>query len=471
MPSLRGRLTLWITVLLAAVLALAGLLAARDVDRSERAALDERLVRTAELSRATALDAVQQQVPSADDRLDAVLSATHASLRLTLGDAALVETGDPVPRHSRLPKGLSSVRSGGVNYRAYVSDLRDPSLGGLARLELTTRLTALEQRQDRLQNRLLLIGLLALVLAAAGAFVAGGLVLRPLRRLRSAAERIAGEADLGQRVPAERGPSETRSLAAALNAMLTRLSGSAAERERAVEATRRFAADAGHELRTPLTSIQARLSALARHPDEPPERRTEMAEEALGQQRRLVALLDGLQALARGDAAPRLEPLDLAETVDAALAAARDRHPAVSWTARVPNGAISVDAWKPGLRALLDNLLENAARHGRAGGEVRVTLRDGDGPELLVEDDGPGVPNPDRARIFEPFVRLRDDGDGSGLGLALVVQQARHHGAAVEVDSSPALGGARFTVRLPRPQGGLTQCERPGPGIAPYPAP
>jgi signal transduction histidine kinase len=453
MRSLRGRLTLWITVVLAAVLALAGLLAARDVDRSERAALDERLVRTAELSSTTALEAVQQELPSADDRLDAVLSATRTSLRLTLGGTALVETGDPVPRHRRLPKGLSSFRSGGVNYRAYVSDLRDPSLGGLARLELTTRLTPLEQRQDSLRNRLLLIGLLALLLAAAGAFVAGGVVLRPLGRLRSAAERIAGEEDLGQRVEADRGPTETRALAAALNAMLARLSRSAADRERAIDATRRFAADAGHELRTPLTSIQARLSALARHPNEPPERRTEMAEEALEQQRRAVGLLDGLQALARGDAAPALEPLDLADAADAALAGARERHPAVRWSAEVPDGAVLVDAWEPGLRSLLDNLLENAARHGRPGGEVRVTVRGGDAPELVVEDDGNGVPEPDRARIFEPFVRLGDEGEGSGLGLALVAQQARHHGAAITVDASPALDGARFAVRFARHPG------------------
>jgi two-component system, OmpR family, sensor histidine kinase PrrB len=281
-------------------------------------------------------------------------------------------------------------------------------------------------------------------------------VLRPLRRLRAAAERIAGEQDLGQRVTADRGPTETRALAAALNAMLARLSRSAADRERAIEATRRFAADAGHELRTPLTSIQARLSALARHPDEPPERRTQMAEEALEQQRRAATLLDGLQALARGDAAPALAPVDLADAADAALAGARERHPAVRFAADVPEGAITIDAWEPGLRALLDNLLENAARHGRADGEVRVSVHAraagaGEAPELVVEDDGAGVPEADRARIFEPFVRLDEDGaGGSGLGLALVAQQARHHGADITIDSSPALGGARFAVRFPR---------------------
>jgi signal transduction histidine kinase len=331
-----------------------------------------------------------------------------------------------------------------VRYRAYVSGLRDRSLGGLARLELTTRLTALEDRQDRLRNRLVLIGLLALALAAAAVFAAGGLVLRPLRRLRGATAEIAGEQDLGRRVDADRGPAETRALAASFNAMLARLSQSAADRERAIEATRRFAADAGHELRTPLTSIQARLDALARHPDQPPERRTAMAAEALGQQRRLVALLDGLQALARGDAPPALAPLDLADLADAAVAAARGRHPAVAFTAELPSEPVRVDGWEPGLRSLLDNLLENAARHG---GAVRVTLTPA--AALVVEDDGPGVPEDERARIFEPFVRLGDDdGTGSGLGLAIVAQQARHHGAGIGVDRSPALGGARFTVRL-----------------------
>src|SRR3954471_20293857 len=99
MRSLRARLTLWITLVLAAVLALAVLLAARDVDDSERAALDDRLVKTAQLSGQNALEAVQQQLPSADTRLDAVLTATQTSLRLTLGDTTLVETGDPTPPH------------------------------------------------------------------------------------------------------------------------------------------------------------------------------------------------------------------------------------------------------------------------------------------------------------------------------------------------------------------------------------
>src|SRR4051794_41900545 len=105
MRSLRGRLTLWITLVLAVVLALAGLLAARDVDNSERAALDDRLVKTAQLSGQNALEAVQQQLPSADTRLDAVLAATPTSLRPTLGDTPPLETRDPAPPPGRPAKG------------------------------------------------------------------------------------------------------------------------------------------------------------------------------------------------------------------------------------------------------------------------------------------------------------------------------------------------------------------------------
>jgi two-component system, OmpR family, sensor histidine kinase PrrB len=450
MRSLRGRLTLGLTVVLAGVLLAAGVVVERDVDRSEREALDDRLRRTAELSRATALAAVQEEIPSPDDRLDAVLRATRSSLRLVLGGTSLLEAGQPPPSRPRLRPGLSTFEAGGARYRAHVSALRDPSLGGLARLEVITALSALEARRRSLRRTLALLGLVALVVGALGVWLAGGVVLRPLRRLRRATASIAGDRDLERRVADDRGPSEVRELAASFDEMLARLGRSAADRERALAATRRFAADAGHELRTPLTSIQATLSALARHPGLPADRRARMAADALEQQRRLVALLDGLQALARGDASPERSRVDLAEVVDAAVAAVRERHPGVRVGAHLPGGAVPVDAWEPGLRSLLDNLLENAARHGRPQGTVGVALSDGERPELVVEDDGPGIPDADRERIFEPFTRLAANGtEGSGLGLALVAQQARHHGADVEVTRSKRLGGARFVVRFP----------------------
>src|SRR5687768_8881037 len=147
MRSLRGRLTFGLTLVLAAVLVFAGVLAAREVDRSEREALDDRLQRTAELSRATALAAVQEELPSPDSRLDAVLSATRTSLRLVLGRTTLLESGREPPGRPRLPAGFSTFSAGGDRYRAYVTSLRDSSLGGLARLEIVTDMSPVDRRQ------------------------------------------------------------------------------------------------------------------------------------------------------------------------------------------------------------------------------------------------------------------------------------------------------------------------------------
>ncbi len=452
MHSLRGRLTLGVLVVLAVVLAAAGALATRYVVNSERDAFDDRLRRTAELSRATALAAVQEEIPGNDRRLDAVLTATRTSLRLLLGESVLLDTGAPPPRARPLPLGLRTFSSGGDDYRAYVTELRDPNLGGLARLEIVSSLESLEEREAELRQRLFLLGLLTLAAAGVGVWLTADRLLRPLARLRAFASRVAHEDDLAQRAP-EAGAAEVRSLAESFNAMLGRLGTSAADRERALAATQRFAADAGHELRTPLTSVQATLSALERHPDLPADRRAEMARDALAEQRRIVALLDGLQALARGDSSQIAhDDVDLAECVDGVLSAVRDRHPGTEVGVQLPDEPIIVSGWEPGLRILVENLVENAIRHGRDGGRVAVALHyDPSGPVLRVDDDGAGVAPEDRERIFAPFARVEGtDRPGSGLGLALVAQQARHHGATVDVGESP-LGGARFEVRFTPP--------------------
>src|SRR5215470_10471243 len=144
MRGLRGRLTLGITTVLAVVLVVAGVIVARDVDRSERQVLDDRLRRTAELSRATAVTAVQQGLPDVDRRLDAALRATRSSLRLAIGDSVLLDSGVSVPTHGGAPLGLHTVTSGDTRYRTYAETLRDPGLGGIVRLEVTTSLADFE---------------------------------------------------------------------------------------------------------------------------------------------------------------------------------------------------------------------------------------------------------------------------------------------------------------------------------------
>ncbi len=449
MRSLRARLSLGIGLVLTVVLGTAFVLISAYTERTARDTVDDRLRRTAELSRATAIDAVQQSRPDTDKRLDAVLDATRSSLRLTIGDAVVLDGGRRLLRGPSPPTGLRTIISGGQKLRVLVQPLPDAGLGDLARLELVSSLTDAERRQDELDSRLLRYGVAALLLGVLGSYLAAVRVLLPLRRLRLAARRIASEEDLSVRVSETDGPAEVRGLAASFNAMLGRLDTSAQARERALEATRRFAADAGHELRTPLTTVRTTLSSLHRHPEVAAEQRTAMLGDALEEQARLVVLLDGLQALARGDATtPDQADVDLGELVGFVAAEARGRFPDATIAVEVPPEPVMVHGWEPGLRLLAGNLIDNAAHHGRPGGTVTVTL-DADGPVLTVDDDGDGIPEADRERVFAPFARLDPAAgrSGTGLGLALVAQQARAHGATVAAQTSPA-GGARIVVRF-----------------------
>jgi len=149
-------------------------------------------------------------------------------------------------------------------------------------------------------------------------------------------------------MPDDEGPVEVRSLVHALNDMLARLQASTAVTERALQATRRFAADAGHELRTPLTGLRANLDALARNPDLDPHEREALVADMAAEQERIVHLLEGLQALARGEAAESLprEDVELGDLVDAALHSARRRHPGVAYdsTTTSPTRAFAAGA-------------------------------------------------------------------------------------------------------------------------------
>src|SRR3954468_9293669 len=430
------------------VLGISGALISNYAERTARETLDDRLRRTAELSRATAVDAVQNAVPGTDRRLDAVLRATGSSLRLFIDDAVVLEAGRP-PLAGGLPRtGLRTVTRRREHYRVLVTPLRGAGLGDLAKLEVVSSLAGLEARQGKLDSRLTWLWLAALLAAGLGAFLAAMRTLGPLRRLRRAAGRIAAEDGLDVRVSETDGPAEVRSLAASFNAMLSRLSASAALRERALEATRRFAFDAGNELRTPLTTVQATLSALHRHPDVSPEQRDTMLDDALEEQLRLVALLDGLQALARGEApSPEHEDVDRADVVTGTVADTGARYPRTAFALDLPDAAVVLPGWEPGLRLLVANLVTNAAHHGRPGGNVWVTLAGGAAPAATAGDGGDGIAESERDRIFEPFRRLKAAADrpGTGLGLALVAQQAREHVATVRVDASPA-GGTRVVV-------------------------
>jgi len=452
--NLRSRLTLVVVVILGVVLVVGGAVVARDVDRQEHQNLDDRLRRTSELTDESALAVVDRTVPEQDERLNQVLRATGSGIYVTVNRTISYAAGASLPGLTpgaslQARRGFSVRTIDGDRIRIYTKVLRqDPAVTML--LHATTSLRPVTDRRRRMIERLVAIGLAMLLTGGLATWLAADLILRPLRRLRRATASIEGDDDLRHRVP-EEGPTELREVARSFNGMLERLGRSAEERNRALEATRRFAADAGHELRTPLTSVQAALSVVHRHPDVDPATRASIVGDALAEQRRLVELLDGLQALARGDARPGAdEPVDVVDVARDVVADIAGRHPDGTFDVDAPDAAVIVDGWEPGLRLLVKNLVENAARHGRPGGRVTVAVRvprDARGPELVVDDDGDGIPAVDRERIFEPFHRVGADNRGTGLGLALVRQQVGHHGATITVGDAPG-GGARFVVRF-----------------------
>jgi two-component system, OmpR family, sensor histidine kinase PrrB len=386
-----------------------------------------------------------------------LLAESGFFVRVVRDDQVIRTAGDvpsggfPVPEKA----GFETVEADGRRWRSYTVEPRDEgpfqSVQSATRAQFVADLQPVDDRIGSMRTRVAVISGLGIVLAAVLASFLSGLALAPFSRLRRAVAGVTSTRELSHRLPDSGAAEEVNELGRSVNAMLTRLEHSAEETESALVATRRFAADVGHEVRTPLTSIRANVDALRRNPAMNERERKVILDEVAAEQDQLVALLDALQALARGDAGASLpkERLDFAEIVDAAIESARRRHPGAKIEVSATEERQQIVGWPDGLRLLIDNLIENAVRHG--GSRVRVAMRrrDGEGLLLSVEDDGPGVPPVEREHIFERFQRGTGAvGDGTGLGLALVAQQAALHGGKVSVADS-ALGGAAFEVSLP----------------------
>jgi signal transduction histidine kinase len=277
--------------------------------------------------------------------------------------------------------------------------------------------------------------------------------LRPLKVLARKAARISDAEDLGVRVQEPGQPSEVAALAGELDGMLARLDSTIAAREQALLAARRFAADAGHELRTPLQSIRSNLD-IARSSDASPDEQQLALDVATKQSERMNRLVDGLQSLARGEAGlvKSGTQVDLGDIADGAVYVTRTRHPDLSIDVDLPESGPTVTGDGDGLWRVVENLLENAARHGRPGGHItmQVTPLNG-GAEILVDDDGPGIPPAERERVMRRFQRGPGaTAAGSGLGLAIVEAEAHRHGGRLSLGTSK-LGGlhARVSIQTP----------------------
>ncbi|MET8153608.1 sensor histidine kinase [Actinoplanes sp. NPDC049668] len=288
----------------------------------------------------------------------------------------------------------------------------------------------------------LLVGLPLLVLLVGGTtWTVVSRSLAPVERIRRKVEEITGER-LDRRVPEPRPGDEIGRLARTMNRMLARLQDS---RDR----QREFVADASHELRSPVASIRQVAEVAQAHPGALPD--GELAETVLAESARLQRLVEQLLLLTRADDGGARQARTDVDLDDLALAEARRvaRAGVAVDTSGVGAGRVRGDAAT--LAQVVRNLADNAARHATA--VVAVGVREtGDAVEFTVDDDGPGIPAAQRERVFDRFVRLDEararDSGGSGLGLAIVKEIVAAHGGTVAVSPS-ALGGARFTVRLP----------------------
>jgi two-component system OmpR family sensor kinase len=271
----------------------------------------------------------------------------------------------------------------------------------------------------------------------------------PVQQLTNAAKEIARTRDAAVTLPRPVADDEVADLSYTLSQMLRELTASRTELEAMLLRQREFVADASHELRTPLTSILANLELLEAELE---GEDAEMVQSALRSSRRMRGLVADLLLLARADARRERtrEQVDIAQVIRAAAGEAAPLAAGYDLGVDVDEGLI-VEGWRDDLHRLVLNLIENALRHTPPGTDVRASAHapDPEHVQIVVEDEGPGLPPEIRDRAFERFVRgAGDGGRGSGLGLAIVSAVADGHGGTVAYEER-GNGGARFIVTLP----------------------
>ena len=305
-------------------------------------------------------------------------------------------------------------------------------------------LAPVDRAQENLARTFLIAGSLTV---AAALFVAFGVAARlsaPLHRMAAVASEVdAG--DLSHRMP-EGGAREVHQLAQSFNHMLDRL-------EEAFASQREFVSDASHELRTPLTAIRGQIEVLGRSKS-PPRSEVEATVAHVNREvARMSRLAEDLTLLAQTDEgmAYRADWIDLERFVtETSQGVARGARRRVE-VEPVPRGRLLADGDR--LAQVLRNLIQNAIEHTSADGLVRVTASARAGRvRVAVDDDGPGIPPGERARIFDRFHRTDFSrsrrGGGSGLGLAIARAIVEAHGGRIWAEAAPE-GGARIVFELP----------------------
>ena len=340
-----------------------------------------------------------------------------------------------------LPPGSSTVTVNGVDYRVRTIPL-EQSGGILVSIGIRADSILLSRARIPLY---LLIGALAVLVAGGLGWLLAGPAVRPLRRLTEQTRRLGKDTD---QIEAVHGAREAEDLSDAMAQMLRRLADAQLATTNSLQAAQDFAANAAHELRTPLTAMRADLDTLRLH-DLSPQEFDEVVQDLARAQRRIEATITALGQLASGQLAriEDREPIDVPEMLDRVARENARPGSGVEITVEADDAG-TVWGWPAGLRLAVDNLVRNAVTHGAATRVLLTAARQGESLTITVDDNGRGLPADEHEKVLGRFARGSTAAPGgSGLGLALVAQQAALHGGAVELSDGP-LGGlrARLTV-------------------------
>lgn len=346
------------------------------------------------------------------------------------GDEVLLDFGP-------IPEGDSFAVDLGSDVVAVAQTLHSVD-GSVASIGVSSPLRPVSDSLNTLKGLLIIAVPLLSVVTAVITWSAATRALKPVHSLTLQAKAITAD-NISDRLPVHPAKDEIHDLAVTMNDMLSRL-------DHAQHQQRQFVSDASHELRSPVAASRVQLEVAAANPELTDWPTT--AEVVLAEQERLSKLIDDLLALTRLDekGAGVVGDVDLDDIVE--LEASRPRPITVNVSIPQP---VRVVGNLVLLTSAIRNLIDNAGRHARNRVELALAV-EGDEAVLYVDDDGFGIPVPDRERVFDRFTRLDEARDrtsgGTGLGLAITREVVNAHDGVVTATNSP-LGGARFTLRLP----------------------
>jgi two-component system sensor histidine kinase PrrB len=397
---------------------------------------------------------VNNDATQLDRRLDSIIATSldagaHDASRGILTTIRSRSTGQVVYQRGfqlpPLPVGTSTVTVNGVDYRVRTVPMqRDTEV----LVSIGIRIDSILMDRARIPLYLLMGGFAVLV-AGGLAWLFAGPAVRPLHTLTEHTKKLGKGLGRGNtRLPAVRGVREAEDLSDAMADMLARLAAAQASTANSLQAAQDFAANAAHELRTPLTAMRADLDTLRIH-NLPPEEREEVVADLSRAQRRVEAIITALGQLASGQLAQAedREPIDIADLLER-VARENARGPSPVEIEVQADDAGTIWGWPGGLRLAVDNLVRNAITHGQATRIVLAAHRRADQMDLVVDDNGRGLPAGEHRNVLGRFARGSTAAPGgSGLGLALVAQQAALHEGSIELSDGP-LGGLRATLTV-----------------------